>query len=182
LPGFNDLLTKFPAIASEWDVEKNFPRTPSETLPGANGKVWWLCNEGHSYFSSPNSRTGGGTGCAKCAKSGYNQEDDGWIYFLRHEDWSLFQIGITNKPEQRLAKHQKLGWEIIDLRGPLDGLLAQQWETGMLRYLKRAGAALGPSYIAGKFDGYTECWTRDSFEVSSLKALMEQTELSENES
>lgn len=181
LTGFNDLLTKFPEIAAEWDIEKNGTRSPSATLPGANGKVWWLCGEGHSYFSSPNARTSGGTGCAKCSNHGYNQEDDAWIYFLRHENWSLLQIGITNKPEQRLNKHQKLGWELINLRGPMDGLLAQQWETAMLRYLKKAGAKLAPSYIAGKFDGYTECWTTESFRVSSLKELMEQTELHENE-
>lgn len=41
--GVNDLETKFPEIAKEWDYEKNFPKRPNEFLPGSNKKVWWKC-------------------------------------------------------------------------------------------------------------------------------------------
>lgn len=41
--GVNDLETKFPEIAKEWDYEKNFPKKPNEFLPGSNKKVWWKC-------------------------------------------------------------------------------------------------------------------------------------------
>ena len=40
----NDLETKFPDIAKEWDYEKNAPLTPKQILAGSNKKVWWLCS------------------------------------------------------------------------------------------------------------------------------------------
>ena len=45
--------------------------------------------------------------------------------------------------------------------GPLDGHITQTWETEMLRALKRHGAVIGPIEIAGKFDGFSETWTRE---------------------
>ena len=43
LPGFNDLCTTNPEIASEWDYEKNKDLMPSEISIGSNKKVWWKC-------------------------------------------------------------------------------------------------------------------------------------------
>ena len=88
----------------------------------------------------------------------------------------MFQIGITNAPEDRLAKHKTLGWELLELRGPMDGHLTQQWETAILRMLKAKGADLSNAKIAGKFDGYSEAWSKSTFEVKSIKELMQLTE------
>jgi hypothetical protein len=171
-PGFNDLFTKYPLIAREalgWD--------PTKVMPGSAKKMRWKCPEGHVYWSPPTSRTGARrSGCAKCANSGFNQHDKGYIYFLKHETWEMYQIGITNVPERRLAKHAKLGWEAVEVRGPMDGLAAMNWETAMLRMLKAKGAKLGSLQISGKFDGYTESWTKSSFQTSGLKHLMEKTD------
>lgn len=65
--GLNDLKTKFPGIAKEWDYEKNYPLTPEEVVPGYNKKVWWICPNGHSYQAPPNRRTSTLSGCRKCA-------------------------------------------------------------------------------------------------------------------
>lgn len=62
---------------------------------------------------------------------------------------------------------------------PMDGLIAQEWETDMLRYLKKNGARLGPKEIAGKFDGYSEAWLKVNFEMKSLVMLMNQIKDSE---
>jgi hypothetical protein len=88
----------------------------------------------------------------------------------------MFQIGITNDPDRRIAKHQKSGWELLELRGPIDGHLSRQWETAILRMLKAKGADLSNEKIAGKFDGYSEAWSKSTFEVSSIKELMRLTE------
>jgi hypothetical protein len=88
----------------------------------------------------------------------------------------MFQIGITNFPDKRLSTHRKLGWELLELRGPMDGHLAQQWETAILRMLKAKGADLSNAEIAGKFDGYSEAWSKSTFEVKSIKELMQLTE------
>ena len=88
----------------------------------------------------------------------------------------MLQIGITNKPEIRLGTHKRLGWELQELRGPMDGHLTQQWETAILRMLKAKGADLSNSKIAGKFDGFSEAWSKSTFEVGSIKELMRLTE------
>ena len=35
------------------------------------------------------------------------------------------------------------------------------------------GAKLGPKEVVGKFDGYSEAWLKDNFEMKSLTQLME---------
>ena len=57
LTGENDLETKFPEIAKEWDYEKNDIK-PSEIKYGSSKKVWWKCPKGHSYESAVSHRTG----------------------------------------------------------------------------------------------------------------------------
>jgi hypothetical protein len=42
--------------------------------------------------------------------------------------------------------------------------------------LKAIGADLSNSKIAGKFDGYSEAWSKSTFEASSIKELMALTE------
>ncbi len=44
----------------------------------------------------------------------------------------MLQIGITNFPENRLKDHKHLGWEVLEVRVPMDGLLARGWETSIL--------------------------------------------------
>ena len=75
LVGFNDLKTRFPEVAKEWDYEKNYPLRPENIMPGSSKKAWWICPNGHSYYSViSNRRTG--TGCAICKNKkvlkGYN--------------------------------------------------------------------------------------------------------------
>ena len=76
----------------------------------------------------------------------------------------------------RLGNHRKLGWEVLELRGPRDGHLTQNWETSILRMLKKRGADLSNSKIAGKFDGYSEAWSKTTLHATSIKELMRLTE------
>ncbi len=127
-------------------------------------------------MNSPNSRTNMETGCPSCAFSGFDPNLDSFLYFLNHPIWEMYQIGITNDSNRRLAEHSKNGWELLELRGPMDGHLTQQWETAILRMLKAKGADLSNDKIAGKFDGYSEAWSKPTFEVKSIKELMRMTE------
>ena len=166
--GFNDLQTLRPDIA-----EQAFDWDPSTQTVGSGAKVFWKCPEGHTWKAAIYSRTGGNNvGCPSCAQSGFDQNKDGYLYFLEHPQWNMYQIGITNDPDRRLATHKRRGWETLDVRGPMDGLIAQEWETEMLRFLKKNGARLGPKEIAGKFDGYSEAWLKSNFEMSNLQMLM----------
>lgn len=169
--GYNDLASRFPEIAKQadgWD--------PTQVLFGSNRKFSWVCDEGHKWKTVLINRTLRGDGCPSCAKFGYDPNKDAYLYFLHHTEWKMFQIGITNVPETRLSKHLKLGWQVLELRGPMDGHLTQQWETAILRMLKAKGADLSNDKIAGKFDGYSEAWSKATFVVSSIKDLMRLTE------
>ena len=170
LVGFNDLATTHPWLAKEakdWDT--------STVVAGSPKKRRWVCTEGHEWNATIAHRSNG-RGCPSCAKSGFDPNKDGYLYFLQHTGWEMFQIGITNFPDDRLGSHKRLGWEVLELRGPMDGHLTQQWETSILRMLKAKGADLSNTTIAGKFDGYSEAWSKPTFEVRSIKELMRLTE------
>ena len=172
LAGFNDLATTHPEIASQafgWD--------PSTITFGSNIKKLWRCPADHKWKISPAVRTGkSGSGCPTCAETGFDPNADGYLYFISHNNWEMFQIGITNVPDRRVGKHKRSGWELLEIRGPMDGHLTQQWETAILRMLKAKGADLSNDKIAGKFDGFSEAWSKSTFEVRTIKELMRLTE------
>lgn len=67
--GINDLLTKNPELAVEWDYEKNTKLTPSELSPFSHKKVWWKCsNCGNSWQAVVKNRTYG-THCPVCSRN-----------------------------------------------------------------------------------------------------------------
>lgn len=67
VPGENDLLSRYPLIACQWDKEKNGELTPAQVSPYSNKRVWWRCERGHSYRAVISSRTMRGSGCPYCA-------------------------------------------------------------------------------------------------------------------
>ena len=67
LSGFNDLATKYPDIAKEWDYEKNNGITPDQVLPGSQKYYYWKCNKGHSFEMTPNQRTSSNSSCPYCS-------------------------------------------------------------------------------------------------------------------
>ena len=61
LAGFNDLATKFPAVAAEahgWD--------PSHVAPKSDKSLKWRCKVGHTWQATPRDRTRG-DGCPYCS-------------------------------------------------------------------------------------------------------------------
>jgi hypothetical protein len=166
--GFNDLGTTHPEIAKEADGWN-----PSTVTAGSSKmKKRWRCSAaGHVWNTSVAQRTDG-HGCPTCSQHGYDPNKDGYFYFLQHESWDMFQIGITNDPKSRLASHARLGWTLRDIRGPMDGLLARDWETDSLRYLRRMGVRMGPEEFAGKFDGYSESWRSQDLQINSISQLL----------
>lgn len=64
--GINDLATIHPAIAAEWNYEMN-EKKPTEVLPQSNKPVWWTCEKGHDYQTTPARRVGRGAGCPICS-------------------------------------------------------------------------------------------------------------------
>lgn len=68
LLGFNDLESKYPEFASQWDFEKNGDLKPTDVLAGSSKKFWWKCSKGHSFFTSPDHRISHSGMCPECYK------------------------------------------------------------------------------------------------------------------
>jgi plastocyanin len=171
LSGFNDLQTRFPDVAAEadgWD--------PSLALSGTHKKYKWICAEGHKWSAPIKDRTLRGDGCPSCTKFGFDNNREAWIYFLEHETWGLFQIGITNHLKNRLNDHKRLGWEVLEISNPMEGFLAKEWEKSILDFLRSSGIELGNPNIAGTYSGYTETWYKRDLPIKSIKDLMRLTE------
>ncbi len=66
IKGYNDLYTVNPALAEEWNCEKNGELTPSDVFPNSNKKFWWRCSKGHEWQTTINHRTNG-NGCPICS-------------------------------------------------------------------------------------------------------------------
>ena len=67
ISGKNDLQTVNPALAKEWNYERNDDLIPLDVLPNSDKKVWWKCNKGHEWNASISSRNQG-TGCPYCSR------------------------------------------------------------------------------------------------------------------
>jgi hypothetical protein len=170
LSGFNDLSTTAPEVLQYIDGwNPNLYTAHSDT------KLPWKCEYGHSWKAQIKSLTLG-TRCPTCAKHGFNPGKPGHLYLIHNNKFEMLQIGISNDIDRRINEHARNGWELLELRGPMDGHLTQQWEAAILRMLKAKGADLSNSKIAGKFDGYSEAWSKSTFEVKSIKELMKLTE------
>ncbi|MGS7220164.1 zinc-ribbon domain-containing protein [Micrococcus luteus] len=62
----NDLATKAPLVAAEWDHERNGSLTPADVTTGVQRRFWWSCTQGHSWRTTVASRVALGTGCPEC--------------------------------------------------------------------------------------------------------------------
>ena len=131
---------------------------PESFSKGSPNKLTWKCKVGHNRDARISNRAIKAYGCPICSGqqilSGFN-------------DLATLNSEIAS---------QAYGWDLLEVRGPMDGYLTQQWESAMLRMLKAKGADLSNGKIAGKFDGYSEAWSKSTFEVKSIKELMRLTE------
>jgi hypothetical protein len=68
LAGFNDLETKSPELARQWNHKRNGKTKPSQILFNLrNGKYWWTCDENHEWEATLASRNMG-NGCPVCSR------------------------------------------------------------------------------------------------------------------
>jgi hypothetical protein len=64
--GETDFRTVHPELISEWDIEKNQGIHPEDFTACSHKRVWWLCEQGHSW-QSPLYRRHAGKGCPYCS-------------------------------------------------------------------------------------------------------------------
>ena len=154
--GFNDLFTTDPELAAQWHPTKNGEVSPSDVVRGTNKKFWWLCSEGHEWETTVNSRSSG-RGCPACAERGFNPNQPGILYFLRHDGLHARKIGITNQGTQRIELFRTNGWKVLHLVERESGSEVRLVETLLLAWL-REDLSL-PPYLGPEEMKRTGGWT-----------------------
>ena len=107
--GINDLFTVNPALAREWDSDKN-DFTPDFVTANSNRLVWWNCSKcGYSWKTSISNRTKG-TGCPACAGKVVTFEQS--LAFVRPdlvEQWA-YELNGDKKPDDYLPGSDVKVW------------------------------------------------------------------------
>jgi len=111
--GFNDLATTHPEIAVQADGSN-----PTTIIAGSKKKLSWKCELGHQWKAQVGDRTRG-RGCPSCSHFGFDPNQPSFLYFLDNFDLQMYQLGITNFPDDRLGSHKRRGWEVIGGCTPL---------------------------------------------------------------
>lgn len=111
LAGFNDLGTRFPEVAKEWDYRGNGGKTPSMFTGGSSKKVSWVCKEGHRYEARIANRTTKGQGCPYCAheKPIVGENDLATLYPQIAAEWHPTKNG-EKRPQDFLPSSNKKVW------------------------------------------------------------------------
>jgi len=106
--GFNDLQTCNPALAKEWDYEKN-KLTPSQVTWGSSKPAWWICDKGHSW-EAPIASRNRGSGCPYCSGRllliGFNDLQTRRPDLIKEWDYEKNEL----PPSQYMAGANKVVW------------------------------------------------------------------------
>ena len=62
------LADRYPDIAAQWHPTKNDEILPTKVTCSTHKVVWWKCDEGHEWKTTPSSRTNNSSGCPVCAR------------------------------------------------------------------------------------------------------------------
>ena len=90
----NDLKSNFPHLIKYWDFKKNKIK-PSEVFPRSSKKVWWICDNGHSYDQVISDRTREDIeiGCRFCRLTPRSREE----IYLAFELMKYFKIDLMDQ-------------------------------------------------------------------------------------
>ncbi len=159
LAGFNDLATTRPDLLSSWHPSKNKVLTPETVLAGTNKRAWWICPEGHEWFTYISLRSRG-TNCPRCSKGGFDSSKPGWLYFIASKELGARKIGISNFEFKRLSDYED-NWSLVRLWSSESGLKIVNVETLTLRWLRKEKKL--PPYLGkeemGKAGGFSETFS-----------------------
>ena len=137
--GGNDLATVNPALAAQWDTEKNGSLKPSEVLAGSRRYVWWKCEKGHSWRAAVLRRSRG-SGCPVCAgRTAIPGENDLATLFPDiAAEWNVERNGSLTPEQVTAFSNRKVWWRCR---------LGHEWQSIIAaRVAERSGCP----YCAGR--------------------------------
>jgi len=156
--GVNDLATTHPGLAEQWHAVRNLPEQPHDVIAGSAKKFWWVCEEGHEWRATGNSRLRG-SGCPACSASSFDSTKAATLYFIQNDKALARKVGITNKDARtdRLAGFKKLGWTVIRTFESNPGLQVQTTEQLFFRWLRKEIGL--PAYLGSEEMGFMGGWS-----------------------
>lgn len=176
-PGFNDLATQRPDLVARWHPTKN-SLSPSEVVVGSVKKVWWLCEEGHEWISTPANQSTGHD-CPICGQFGYRGSLPGLFYLLDNEALGAAKVGITNLDTRnsRLKNLEGIGFKTVKTWKRQNGYMIRELETRTLNYIRKTLKL--PPYLAkkdlGSFGGWKETFSREGISQAELITWVNNT-------
>lgn len=165
LAGYNDLASQRPDLIIRWHPTRN-DYGPEQLVVGSIKRVWWRCEEGHEWISTPANQAAG-HGCPECGRFGYRGSLPGVFYFLDNPSRGAAKVGITNAATRnsRLEILSKFGFTPIKTWEHQDGHIIRNLETQTLRYIRRD---LGlPPYLTKEDVGTAGGW-RETFSRAAI--------------
>ena len=106
------LLFSNPAIAKEWNYEKNGNLKPEHFAANSHKKVWWKCPKGHEWQSTIKDRNSG-NGCPYCASKmvlkGYN--DLQAVNPSLTKEWNYEKNNGLTPVDVTPNSHKKVWWK-----------------------------------------------------------------------
>jgi hypothetical protein len=105
----NNVLTKFPEIAKEWDSNKNI-KSPEDYSATSRETVWWKCKTClNTWEARIDSRTHSKNGCPYCSGRNATSIDNLLVkYPLISKEWDYDKNGT--RPEEYRSHSEKKAW------------------------------------------------------------------------
>ena len=95
----------------QWDHTQNMDLTPDSVTYGSRRKIWWICDMGHRWQSSPSVRTEKGSGCPYCAgKKVAPGLDFASLYPYEASQWHPNKNGKANPCDVLPGSHKTAWW------------------------------------------------------------------------
>ena len=152
LTGYNDLKTKYPMLAAEWDYVKNND-IPDNIMPGSHQKAWWICSKcKNNWMADIHSRVRG-NGCPACGKlkiaisnaTPKNGEDLATKFPTIAEEWNYNKNGDLNPSNVNVGSHRVVWWK---------GKCGHEWEAQIKHRVNGTGCPVcaGRNVLVGYND------------------------------
>mgnify|MGYP004704201331 CR=1 FL=1 len=151
ITGKTDIATTYPAIAAEWNYDKNISLTPQMFTNGSNKRVWWKCSDGHEWKARIIDRTNRGHSCPYCS---------GKLPIIGKTDLATLAPELVK--EWNYAKNQDITPQMFTLRsGKKVSWICEnghEWEATIINRTKHG---TGCPYCAGNIpiEGKTDLFT-----------------------
>lgn len=113
LPGFNDLATTHPDVVQHWDYGRN-DLDPSGVSAGSKKRMWWICDEGHSWQVAVHDKVHYNIVCPYCSNKkvlvGFNDLATTYPEYAQ----KVSSQSTVQPTEVTFGSKRKLVWECED--------------------------------------------------------------------